>query len=280
MDITQVTPRVYVCLTHNTTSNAGFILTRSGPIVVDTLNTPAAGRELAARATEIADRPPVLVINTHFHFDHTFGNQAFACPIAAHESLAPTMAARIAGEFSPAQIAEHVAAHPEDAWLRNDLRPVYPQIGFTDHLMLDFGGPQVTALHLGGHTPCLSVVHVPSEAVVFASDLLFMGRTPFMRFADSISQWIRGLERIEAMNADVVVPGHGEVATTADVARFRQYLSDLWGTVGRLVREGRTKEEVSRTSLPLWADDRPDLHQANVERLYDLAVAAYSFVKR
>ena len=270
MDITQITPHVYACLNHNTTSNAGIILTGSGPIIVDTLNTPVAGRELAARASGLAGSPPVLVINTHFHFDHTFGNQAFSAPIAGHESLAQTLATRYAAEFAPEEVASHIAEHPEDVWLRDDLRLVCPQISFLDRLTLDFGSPQVIVRHRGGHTPCLSIVHILDEGVIFASDLLFMGRTPFLRFADDMERWIKSLRQIEAMGASVIVPGHGEPAGIADVARFRQYLGDLWGEIRRMVRQGKSKEEVAQANLPRWGGgDRPALQRANVEYLYD-----------
>ncbi len=270
MDIKQLTPRVYAALNHNSTPNAGIIVTDRGAIVVDTLGTPAAGSELSERAQALAGKPVTLVINTHYHFDHTFGNQSFSAPIAAHESLGGSLCEHVASELTPEEIAEHVAAHPEDAWLRDDFRLTPPQIGFIDRLTLQFGGPQVVVRHRGGHTACLSIVHVPEEGVVFASDLLFMGRTPFLRFADDIERWIKALRQIEAADAAIVVPGHGEPAATADVTRFRQYLGDLWGIVRRLAGQGKRKEEVLGADLPRWADDRPALQHANVAYLDDL----------
>lgn len=272
MDMTQITPHVYAALNHNATSNAGVILASGGAIVVDTLNTPAAGRELAARVAELAGAPAAFVVNTHFHFDHTFGNQAFTAPIAGHESLAASQSARFAADFPPAEIAVRVAAHPGDAWMRDDLRLVCPQIGFIDRLTLDFGRPQVVVRHRGGHTPCMSIVHVPDEGVIFAGDLLFMGRTPFLRGADDIERWIKALRQIEAANPLAVIAGHGEPATIADVTRFRNYLGDLWGVVRKMVNQGKSREEVVQGKLPHWADDRPEMQRANVEYLYDLAV--------
>ena len=79
MDITQVSPHVYAALNDNTTSNAGIIVASGGAIVIDTLNTPAAGRVLAAEVEKLAGVVAAFVVNTHFHFDHTFGNQQFHC---------------------------------------------------------------------------------------------------------------------------------------------------------------------------------------------------------
>ncbi len=263
MDIQQVSEHTFACLMHNETANAGIVVTDRGPIVVDTLSTPALGHELAARVQHMFGCPPALVINTHVHFDHVFGNQAFAAPILAHHSLAPALATRYASQFTPEQVARHVAEHPEDAWMRDDLRVVYPHIRFLDRLVLDFGGVQIMVCHLGGHTPCLSVVHIPAEGVLFASDLLFMGRTPFMVWSDT-ARWIEALEELAEMNARVVIPGHGEPATAADVERFRQYIADLRHRIVRLHKQGATTEAVAQTELPRWSQDRLDRHQANL----------------
>jgi cyclase len=271
MDMTQIAPHVYAALNHNTTSNAGVILASGGAIVVDTLNTPAAGRELAARVTELAGAPAAFVINTHFHPDHTFGNQAFSAPIAGHESLAASLTARFAADYAPGDIATRVALHPGDAWLSDDLRLVCPQIGFIDRLTLDFGRPQVIVRHRGGHTPCMSIVHVPDEGVIFAGDLLFMGRTPYLSGADDIERWIKALRQIEAAAPACIIPGHGEPATLADVTRFRNYIGDLWAIVRKMVGQGKGKEEVVQGKLPHWSDDRPEMQRTNVEFLYDLA---------
>ena len=272
MDITQVSPHVYAALNHNTTSNAGIIVASGGAIVVDTLNTPDAGRALAAAVEKLAGAPAAFVVNTHFHFDHTFGNQAFSAPIAGHESMAKSMTEVFAHDFAPKDVALRVAEHPDDAWIRDDLRLVCPQIGFIDRLTLNFGSPQVVVRHRGGHSPCMSIVHVPDEGILFAGDLLFMGRTPYIRNADDIERWIKALRQMEAMGPVTIIPGHGEPCTTADVTRFRNYLGDLWAIVRKLAGQGKSKEEVVQSRLPHWTDDRPEMQRANIEYLYDQAV--------
>ena len=87
------------------------------------------------------------------------------------------------------------------------------------------------------HTPEDMVVFLPAEKVLFAGDLVFRGRVPFVGQADS-SQWIGFLDTLLAFDAQVVVPGHGPLSTTAavDMALTRDYLAYLRETMGRAAR--------------------------------------------
>ena len=87
------------------------------------------------------------------------------------------------------------------------------------------------------HTPDDMVVFLPAEKVLFAGDLVFRGRVPFVGQADS-GQWIRSLDTLLAFDAQVVVPGHGLLSTTAsvDMALTRDYLAYLRETMGRAAR--------------------------------------------
>ena len=128
---------------------------------------------------------------------------------------------------------------------------------------------------MGGHTPDSSIVDLPEQCVVFAGELVFEGRVPFLRHED-IRRTIDALRRLERRGDRSVVPGHGDLCNTAYVARLRGYLEARVEAVGRLAANGRTKEEVLDSSQlpPWWTDDRPDLRRANVERVYDELSAA------
>ena len=208
MRFSEIRPGVHACLMDNQTANAGFVATERGAVVIDTLNTPARGRQLASSVRSATAGQVFLVINTHWHYDHTFGNQAFDAPVIAHCSLSTELANAAARDLMPVAIAAWVSEHPEDRWMADELELVYPSIAFEGRLVLDLAPFRMILHHLGGHTPDSSVVDLPEEGVLFAGDLVFEGRVPFLRQAN-IKDTIQALGRIESLGARTVVPGHG-----------------------------------------------------------------------
>lgn len=164
---------------NNETANAGFVVTEQGVVVVDTLDSPARGRALAAAIQERTSQPALFVVNTHHHADHVFGYQAFAAPLIAHYSLADKLAESIARDLSPLDFAAWVAEHPEDRWLAEELEARYPNLHFDGRLVFDLPPHGLTLQHLGGHTPDSTIVDLPEPGVLFAGDLVFEGRVPF-----------------------------------------------------------------------------------------------------
>lgn len=270
MQIEEIRPNVYACLTANETANAGFVATDQGVVVIDTFETPARGRELAAEIEGYTGKSPILVINTHHHFDHLFGNQAFEAPVVAHCALSAELADRVAEGLTPTAIAEWVAEHPEDRWLADELELVYPNIVFDRRLVLDLPPQLLVVRHLGGHTPDSAIVDLPDEDVVFAGDLIFEGRVPYLGGAH-FGDLIQALRALERLGDRTVVPGHGELCDTAYVARYADYVESLYVKVGELVASGRSKSEVVESDqLPRWwTEDRPETLRGNIERLYD-----------
>jgi glyoxylase-like metal-dependent hydrolase (beta-lactamase superfamily II) len=270
MEIVEVKPGLFACLTANETSNAGFVVTDRGVIVIDTLSTPALGRELGTAIKTQTGKPVLLVINTHHHHDHVFGNQAFDAPVVAHCALAGQLAQATAESLESSAVAEWVAEHPEDRWLADELELVYPNIIFEQRLLLDLAPVQMVVRHMGGHTPDSTIVDIPEMGLVFAGDLVFEGRVPYLGDAN-IADTIRALEAVEALGDRIVMPGHGSLCDLGYVSRCREYLSDLQTQVGTLISQGRQKAKVLRADeLPRWwTDDRPELQRANLERVYD-----------
>lgn len=270
MEISELAPGVFACLTANETANAGFVVARRGVIVIDALNTPAAGRELAAAVQAHSDQPIRLVINTHHHYDHTFGNQAFDAPVVAHVSLPSLLAQAAARDLSPLALAAWLSEHPQDRWLADELQLVYPNVMFEGNLEIDLPPSRLRVQHLGGHTSDSCIVDLPEAEVIFAGDLVFEGRTPFLRQAH-IADTLQALRVVEEMGRRTVVPGHGAVCDLAYVARLHTYLDELYNVVRGLVKRGWNKGRVVDSDrLPVWwTDDRPDLLRQNVARVYD-----------
>ena len=243
----------------NFVSNAAFVVTEAGVVVIDALGSPALADELIAEIRRVTRQPIRHVIVTHFHADHIYGLQAFkaigATVIAnplGREYLGSD-AARLRLEASRRDlfpwIDEHTRLVPADRWLEGD-----------DHT-LDLGTFSFRIRHVGpAHTPEDLVVFLPRLGVLFAGDLVFRGRIPFVGQADS-QRWVASLTALIDFNAKLVVPGHGPVSTEplADLVLTRDYLTHLRQTMGEAARnlepfdEAYAKADWSRfENLPLF----------------------------
>ena len=270
MKIDEIQRGIFACLMANQTANAGFVVTERGVIVIDTLDKPVRARQLAITIEGMIGKPVLFVINTHHHYDHVFGNQVFDAPIIAHSTLPEQLAAATSRDLLPVAVAAHISEHPEDRWLANELEVVYPQLTFEQRLTLDFTPHRLVLRHLGGHTPDLAVVDLPEEGILFASDLVFEGRVPFLRDAD-VEGTIQALRALEQLGPRTIVPGHGALCDVTYVVRVRTYMEALRDKVGALIDQGWEVGDIAESEqLPRWwTDDRPELLKANVARVYD-----------
>ena len=183
----------------------GAIVGRERALVVDTRSTLVQGRELLEDLRQLT-RLPWLVVNTHAHFDHAFGNAAFRpCDIWAHAGCAEVLR-----NHGPAQ-RENVIRWVPDLAAELEATPIEPSNRtFVDAADLDLGGTVVELRHLGrGHTNHDIVVRVADEGIVFAGDLVEHGAPP--GFEDSYPlEWPATLGLVLDLIDGVVIPGHGE----------------------------------------------------------------------
>jgi cyclase len=158
-------------------------------------------------------RPWRFVINTHRHFDHVGGNQAFnECVFIAPELTRVAMQAYTA-EWLDSKIASwEKSGGFRREWLGPDFRLRLPDISFKDELRLHFGGNTFSLLCLGGHNPECSVVYLEEMKILVASDLVFNGRPAYLGEGDRY-QWLKALQHLMLLNPDVVIPGHGQVGS-------------------------------------------------------------------
>jgi glyoxylase-like metal-dependent hydrolase (beta-lactamase superfamily II) len=219
----------------NFISNAAFVVTPQGVLVVDALGSPALALELLAEIRRITSAPVRYVVVTHYHADHIYGLQAFkdagATIIAQRDGLlylnSDTAQLRLKAsreELAPA-VDDNTRLVAADRWIE---QPTTLQLGGLDFL-LQPAGP--------AHTPEDLVVWVPQRKLLFAGDLVFRGRIPFVGQADS-GRWISALDTLLSFDADIIVPGHGPVSASAhaDLELTRDYLVYLRQTMGEAAR--------------------------------------------
>lgn len=216
----------------NFISNAGFVITSEGVVVVDALGSPELARRLLAQIRQRTSLPVKWVVLTHYHADHIYGLQVF------HEAGAKILAHEKAREYLNSDTAAlRLKASRQDLWpwVDEKTRLVAADRWMNRTETLRLGGTDFIIEPVGpAHTAEDLVVYVPQKKVLFVGDLVFRNRIPFVGQADS-RQWIVGLERLLQFDAQVVIPGHGPPSqdARADIALTRDYLVHLRQVMGQ-----------------------------------------------
>ncbi|RQO54715.1 MBL fold metallo-hydrolase [Paucibacter sp. KBW04] len=220
----------------NFISNAGFVITPEGVVVIDALGSPALAQELIDAIRRLTAQPIRYVIVTHYHADHIYGLQAF-------KALGATVIAQQGGkQYLNSETASlRLSASREELfpWIDENTRLVPADRWLAQDGSLELGGERFHIQHLGpAHTHEDLVVQVEKAGVVFAGDLVFRGRIPFVGQADS-GQWIAALERLIEIKPRVLVPGHGALSSDplADLQLTRDYLRYLRQTMAAAAAE-------------------------------------------
>lgn len=249
-------------------SNAGFVVTPGGVVVFDTLGTPSLAAEMVRQIRTITRQPIKRVIISHYHADHYYGIQVFkalGAQIWAHKNgqgaiSTPAAAARLAQrkEVLFPWVDERTQLLPADKWLEGDTDF---ELGGV-HFDLRFVGP--------AHSSEDMVMLVREDRVLYAGDLVFKGRVPFVGDADS-QAWLAALSTLIALKPRVLVPGHGAVSTAplADLTLTRDYLNYVRSEMGKAVNELVPFEEAyTRTDWSKYAR-LPAFVQANRANAYN-----------
>jgi len=217
-------------------SNAGFVVTDDGVVVFDALGTPALGRAMIAAIARVTGQPVRRVIVSHYHADHFYGLQAFkavGAEIWAHRKAKQYLAS--------AQAGERLAQRRTDLfpWVDDTTRIVPPDLWLDGDTSFRMGGLTFDVIYSGGaHSPEDLLLYVREDRLLFAGDLLFAGRIPYVGNADSAG-WLRAMDKLIALKPAVVVPGHGPPSrdVASDLTLTRDYLAYLRATMGRAVQE-------------------------------------------
>ena len=217
-------------------SNAGFVVTADGVVVYDALGTPALGRAMIAAIRRVTAKPIRRIVISHYHADHYYGLQAF------RGTGADVWAHRAAKDYlSSGQAADRLAQRRMDLfpWVDETTEIVVPDLWLDGDTDFRLGGLTFRVLHAeGAHTPEDVMLYVVEDRLLFAGDLLFAGRVPFVGTADS-KGWLKAMDKMIAARPAVVVPGHGSASrdVARDLALTRDYLLYLREAMGRAVKD-------------------------------------------
>lgn len=243
-------------------SNAGFVVTDAGVVVFDALGTPALGEAMLDAIRRVTPQPVKRVIVSHYHADHVYGLQAFkaaGAEVWAHRRASAYPGSQEAGarlaqrrEALAPWVDARTVIVPADRWLDGDE-------AFT------LGGVAFEIIAAGpGHTPEDLMLFVRGDDVLFAGDLFFSGRLPFVGNADS-KGWLAALDRMLALKPEVVVPGHGAASRSPekDLLLTRDYLQFLRSRMGAAVQNLDSFDEAYAATDWSRFKDLPAFGEAN-----------------
>lgn len=225
--------------------NVGVIIGERGCIVVDTRIHEVEAEELRTAIRALTEAPIRWVVNTHWHWDHTFGNARFAdAPIVSHRSARDRLERDGADAKQPS--ASYLDA--DDRRLIEAVEITLPDVVFDRHLELDLGDRRVSLEYLGrGHTD--NDIVIRADDVLFAGDLIEESAPPI--FYDGWPlDWASTLDRATSAPFRVAVPGHGDLMPPDVVARQREHIAAVVRIAERIHASDGTAEDVTDADHP------------------------------
>ena len=246
----QIGPGVYAAIDGpegRAGSNAGVVIGDDGVLVVDSFFDPDAAKALLGEIRKLTPKPVRYVVNTHYHIDHVAGDAVFrdaGAIIVAHRNVRGWLRTENIHLFGDAitparrELVEHLAL---------------PDLVTDKDLTIWLGTRRVEVRTVLGHTGGDLAIAVPDAKVLFCGDILWRRVSPNI-IDGTVSQWIAtaaAFQQLPDASTTTFVPGHGDLATVADVADFKAYLADLSSLTANERRAGLQGEALVAAVLPL-----------------------------
>jgi cyclase len=243
-----IAPGVYV-ETDSRGTNLGLVVTKAGPILIDTPLIPREARAWNARVLSITEgRKPIYVINTDHHKGHALGNVFFDSTSVAQEAAWKHMHG-YGDNFRQRLSDRYRDKDPETSQELLHLQIQLPALTFEERLTFYMDDRTIRIIHVDGHTPASSLVFVPEARVVFCGDVVVCNMHPFMAQSDT-GKWLDALTAIRRMSVDYVVPGHGSPGCGKDSTEpLSDYIRTARAKVRKQFNAGKSKAEAANAVL-------------------------------
>ncbi len=249
-------------------ANAGIVIGKEGILVVDTLISAKEAKRFLSDIRAVSDKPLRYVVNTHHHPDHSFGNSEFAklgAIIIDQENIGKILARY--DEAAVTSAVKRIGLTDEDM---QGTGKWHPSLTFTDKLTVDLGDQKVELVFRGhSHTEDSITVYLPDKKILFAGDILFTNYHTNIMDAD-LKGWNQALEEILAVNAAIIVPGHGPVSGNKDVQAMKEYLAAFDKTAREGAAQGKNAETIAAELIKAFPDRKelPGMVAVNVQARY------------
>jgi cyclase len=271
----EVAPGIFFASGRATTitqSNSLVIVSDSDVIVVDSHVTPLAAKRLFDSIKQVTTKPVRYLVNTHFHFDHAYGNESFPPDVAiiSHDFTREKLLDHPLEETIYVQfldLAKRAVQQTESALQQNPdperrkrletilpaqqahyesmaaTHVVPPDITVSGSMTIHRPGRTIELLYLGrGHTAGDLLVLLPEERMLFTGDFLLAG--PSYMGDAYIYEWIQTLEKVKALDFDWILPGHGDpFSDRSMIDASQRLLQAVWDQFSKSCQQGLTPEE-------------------------------------
>ncbi len=253
----------------NFISNAGFVITPKGVVVIDALGSPILAKKLLYEIKKVTPQKVVAVIVTHYHADHVYGLQEF-------KKIGAKIYAQNQGinYLSSETAKQRLIASRQDfaPWVNDSTQLIPADVWIDQSRVLTIGGVQFQISRVGpAHAPEDLIIYIPSEGVLFVGDLVFRGRIPFVGNADS-KGWLSALDEIERLQPKTIIPGHGahSVSPREDIAFTRDYLKYLRQSMSKAAIDMDPFDEAYKQTDWSEYDGMPLFRAANRMNAYNV----------
>ncbi|MDA8561028.1 MBL fold metallo-hydrolase [Nitrospinae bacterium] len=248
-------------------SNTTFLITRDGVVVVDTRVTPNEAKQVLAEIRKRTDLPILYTINTHYHGDHTFGNQVFEGkgPIIAHESVRRNLLGSSGNDHLEYFKSKNIPGIDETV-------VTLPNLVFKEEIEIFVGGYSLRLMHVSGHTDGDVFIYIEQLKTLITGDLVSYKKIPSLKDA-YVEKWITTMDLLSDFDAEIYIPGHGEPGGKPVLIAMKHYLLKLKEMILKQLEKGKSLKETQAVVRPVLAEKYKDWKNlkwldANIERAY------------
>ena len=230
--------------------NIGLSVGEDAAFVIDDQYAPLTAKINAAIA-KLTAKPVRFVLNTHWHFDHTGGNENYGKAgslIVAHENVRKRMSSEQFIEF----LRMNTKPSPREA---------LPVVTFVGAMSFHLNGDEIRAIHMPrAHTDGDTIVHFLRGNVVHMGDIYFNGFYPFIDTSSggTIEGVIAACDQVLGFVNDGtrIIPGHGPLSNKAELKAYRDMLATIGGRIRKMIDEGRKLEEITASGVSKDYDEK------------------------
>jgi glyoxylase-like metal-dependent hydrolase (beta-lactamase superfamily II) len=258
--LTRVSEHVYALVGF---PNVGIVAGNRATLVIDTGLGGRNGATVMRVAQKLAKGPILYLTTTHYHSEHTTGEQAFPANTVL---IRPTVQQEELIQRLPGHMARFREMSQQNKELLADVKLRTPDVLFDGEMKLDLGGVTARLFCLGqAHTRGDMLIFVEEDSVLIPGDIVQSKLFPIMPEESSMKGWIAVLDKLAPLKPRLIVPDHGELGDGSLIAKEKAMLVEMQGRALELKRQGKSAEEAGKLLTAELHAKHPDF--ANVERI-------------
>jgi glyoxylase-like metal-dependent hydrolase (beta-lactamase superfamily II) len=243
--VKQIAPDLYF-FWNDGSSNAMFMVTDEGVLVIDTQQHPADARRLLGLIRKVTDKPIKWVLVSHAHGDHFLGNPVFKAEGATIVSQRDTRG--MMQKYYKDEVQRRQAYFKRYKLDTSELQMVLPEVTFDSRFIIHMGGRTAELISLGaGQNPGDTLVHFPHARTLFLGGPFSRQNWSNYSFTPSVENWIALLRKAAAFDVDTFIGGHGDVSKREDLLEYAQMHEDFLKAVKAGIAEGKSRDELADT---------------------------------